>query len=477
MKTPGNLREAFDPDLLRRQGREVIELLALHLEQALNQKRSFVLPNISPESMLDRWRGGFKTDPQEALIDVMKRVLDDANNLHHPKYMGHQCCGPLPAAALSELLNAFLNNGSAVYEMGPVNVAMEKRLIQWMSELIGYDKSADGVFTNGGTLGNLTAFLAGLHVKNQELKIWEKGIDRADKLALLTSEQCHYSVKRSAAIAGLGEDSVIPVPVDNGFHIDLAQAERCHAKAIKDGRKVFMIVANSGTTATGTCDDLVGVADFAKKHDLWMHVDAAHGASALLSEKYRHRLAGIDRADSMVWDAHKMLMIPALTTAVIFKNGRHSYAPFSQNASYLFEKSAEEEWYNLAHRTLECTKTMLGIKLYVPLAACGTRLFADYVTYTYDLAADFAEEIDKRADFELLTRPESNIVCFRHRQEGAADLNARQRHVRRELLKGEKFYLTQTMLNGKIYLRCTLINPNTTTDDLTELLDEIRNIR
>src|SRR5690606_595012 len=111
---------------------------------------------------------------------------------------------------------------------------------------------------------------------------------------------------------------------------------------------------------------------FCKEKDLWFHVDGAHGASIIVSEKYKHLLKGVECADSIVWDAHKMLLMPSLSTAVIFRNGRDSYRPFSQAASYLFHGDPEDEWYNLGQRTLECTKNNMAAKLYICLMACGT---------------------------------------------------------------------------------------------------------
>ena len=140
-------------------------------------------------------------------------------------------------------------------------------------------------------------------------------------------------------------------------------------EAVRRGRRPVAVVANACSTATGSYDDLESVAAFAGRRGLWFHVDAAHGAAALLSPKYRHLLRGLDQADSFIWDAHKNMLMPALITAVVFREGGRSYEAFSAKASYLFERSAREEWYNFAHRTLECTKTMMGMRLFVSLAS------------------------------------------------------------------------------------------------------------
>jgi L-2,4-diaminobutyrate decarboxylase len=247
-------------------------------------------------------------------------------------------------------------------------------------------------------------------------------------------------------------------------------------EAAKRGRRPFALVANGCSTATGSFDDLEKAADWAESRGLWLHVDGAHGAAALLSPKYRPLLRGLNRADSFIWDAHKNMLMPALITAVIFRDGGHSYEAFSQKASYLFEKSAAEEWYNYAHRTMECTKTMMGMRLFASLAAYGTEFFAGYVTATYDLTREFARRLRAAGDFETAVEPESNIICFRFLKAGEPDLDGLQRRIRRAMLERGHFYIVQTELAGRMWLRGTLINPRTTVSDLDALMDEIRTV-
>jgi L-2,4-diaminobutyrate decarboxylase len=205
-------------------------------------------------------------------------------------------------------------------------------------------------------------------------------------------------------------------------------------------------------------------------------VDGAHGAGALLSPKYRHLLRGLERSDSFIWDAHKNMLMPALITGVVFREGRRSYEAFSQKATYLFEKESREEWYNFAHRTLECTKTMMGLRLFISLAAYGTDFFAGYITAMYDLARDFARMMRDAGDFETAVEPESNIICFRYLKKGESDLDGLQKRIRRALLEKGSFYIVQTELRGRHWLRCTLINPRTAIADLEALLAEIRSL-
>jgi len=346
--------------------------------------------------------------------------------------------------------------------------AMECRVVAWMARLMGFGPEADGVLTSGGSIGNLTAFLAMRQAKTAP--------DDSRPMAVLVSEHAHYSVLRAAKIMGWGGDGAITVPADERFklRVDALPERLRHAEAL--GRRVVGVVGSACTTATGTYDPLDAIADFCDAHELWFHVDAAHGAPAALSDKYREHLKGVERADSVVFDAHKMMLMPALVTAVLFRNGDDSYRIFEERASYLLDKGAREEWYNIGHRTLECTKRMLSLKVYTTLMCYGTRFFADYVTRQYDLAQRFAELLRAAPDFELGAEPESNIVCFRYRPAGVTDdvSDALQAGIRSRIVHSGDFYIVQTRLPKGLFMRVTLINPLTTEDHLVALLARVR---
>ena len=233
------------------------------------------------------------------------------------------------------------------------------------------------------------------------------------------------------------------------------------------------MVASAGSTATGMFDPLEPVADFCRARGLWFHVDGAHGAAAVLSPRHAGLVRGIDRADSLVWDAHKMLLLPALVTALLFRDGRASYAPFTQRADYLLRQETQDQWWDPGLRTLECTKRMMGVELYGALALHGTAFFSTYVERMFDLGRRFAAMLREAGDFELAVEPDCNIVCFRYLGAGG-DLDRCQERIRSVLLRQGAFYVVQTRLRGRVYLRVTLIHPLTTEQDLVELIAGVR---
>jgi len=459
--------DPFDPAAFRAFGHRAIDLLADHLE-ATARRQDPVLALRAPADQLAAVpppdpRGG--ADPQA----LLRRLLAESNHLHDPRYVGHQVCPPLPQLALFEAANAILNNGMAVYEMGPIQTAMELRCVQWLADRLGMPPGHDGVLTSGGSLGNLTALLAARQRMTGDA--WRRG---GARFCVLASEQAHYCIDRALRILGQGDHGVVPVPVDAEFRMRADLLPDLAAAARQRGDTPIAVVASACTTATGAFDPLDAIADQCQRLGLWLHVDGAHGASYVLSQVVRAELRGIGRADSVVWDAHKMLQVPALVTGVLFRDGADGAATFAQAASYLFTQRAAEEWWNRGHRTLECTKRGLGVLLYAALATVGEAALARELDRGVALARAFAARIAASADFELAVRPQCNIVCFRHRPAGAQDLDAHNAELRRRMLADGAFYLVQTALPRGLFLRTTLINPRTTAADLDALLDRLR---
>jgi L-2,4-diaminobutyrate decarboxylase len=472
-----SIPEPFDPEEFRKKGHEVIDILAEYLNDALSGKEMAVLPWNDPEKLTEIFSFASGGGEKELPADYIKRIIAFSNHLHHPHYIGHQVTSPLPLTTLVQLCTTLMNNGAAIYEMGPVAMAMEKNIIQLFGSLIGYKPGYDGIFTHGGTAGNLTAMLAARQTMT-DYNIWEEGVKDTQRPAFMISEQAHYSIGRNVKIMGLGKDSAIKVPVSTVFKMKTGLLEKLKSDAEEKGMKVIAVVASACSTATGSYDNLNDVADFCEKNRLWMHVDGAHGMGVVFSDRYRELVKGIERADSVVIDFHKMLLVPALNTLIMFKNGERSYETFAQKASYLFQKSKSSPWYDSAIRTIECTKSSLGVIAYTALKYYKDTYYKEYIDSRYDLAASFAKLIRSENDFELAVDPDSNIVCFRYAPTGQDDqtINKLNVTIRDKIIKAGTFYIVQAELDGRIWLRVTIINPVTTITDLRNLLLEIKRI-
>lgn len=467
----------FNPEEFRNNGHKLVDILAEYLNDALSGKEMPVLPWHDPEQLAGIFSFHSEGGKNEPFDLYMKRIIAYSNHLHHPHYIGHQVTSPLPLTALVHLCTSLLNNGAAIYEMGPVAMAMEKNIITLFGSLIGFTSGFDGIFTHGGTAGNLTAMLAARQAKT-DYNIWEEGAGENKRPGYMISEQAHYSIGRNVKIMGLGNDSIIRIPVDSKYRMRTDMLRKLKEDAGKKGINIISVVASSCSTATGSYDDLPAIADFCEENNLWMHVDGAHGMGVLFSDKYKNRVKGIERADSVVIDFHKMLLVPALNTLIMFKNGERSFETFAQKASYLFQKSQNSPWYDSAIRTIECTKSSLGIIAYTALKYYGESYLKEYIDSRYDLASAFAEIIKSDRDFELAAEPESNIVCFRYAPPDLSDhlLNQINSVARDKIVKEGSFYIVQAELDKKIWLRVTIINPVTSENDLKDLMRRIKEV-
>lgn len=460
------IKSAYDPERFRDQAHRLVDILADRLQESYDpQSAQKTIQYTTPDAALE-FASNLTGDR------LFEDVWENCIRLHNPKFLGHQIMPPVPVSALAGLFSDVLNNGMGVYEMGIAGTALEHLVVRQVGERLGLGSEVDGIMTCGGSLANLTALLAARNHCSPG-KDWTEGT--TDQLALMVSAQSHYCVDRAARIMGWGEQGIIKIPVDDQFRMKTELLESHYEQARSKGILPIAVVGSACSTSTGSFDDLAAIGAFCSSRQIWFHVDGAHGAANGLSAKYRHLVQGIELADSVTLDFHKMLMTPAITSALIFRDGKKSYGSFAQKADYLWENSDSTEWFNLARRTFECTKTMLSLKVYSIIATHGWELFDQNVTRLNDLAESFASRIEQAPDFELATRPQTNIVCYRYTA-GEGELNELNQSIRKQLLDHGDFYVVQTVLNGDVWLRSTISNPLTEEHHFDQLMDAIRGV-
>jgi L-2,4-diaminobutyrate decarboxylase len=414
--------------------------------------------------------------------DLWEKVVGDAIHLHHPMYMGHQVAPPLPHAALADALVGLLNQSVAVWEMAPTGTFVEAQVIRWMIGLIGYPAGSDGTFVSGGSVANLTGLLAAREAVFPGL--WRGGVaavEAAARSVIFVSAQSHYSMERAVGVMGLGSDAVVPVP-DRGGRLDAAALERCIAEARAARRVPLAIVATAGSTPTGLFDDLEAVAEIAEREGIWLHVDGAHGASFLLSESLRTRLRGIERADSVAWDPHKMMFMPISLGAVFVRDRRYLDATFQQSAPYLFHpRAGETRSHDAGRRTLQCSRRFDALKLWLTLRHHGAAYFAELMEKTVANTELLHRHLAEARDFEPVHAPESNILCFRYlpeylRRAEVEEIDAFQGMLRERYNASGQGWITTTVLDDRRVLRVTLMNPRTGAEHLDRLLEGLRGV-
>ena len=469
-----NLTTAYSADTFRQQAHALVDLLADHLAQA-ETGTAPVINYSAPDSQLDYWQTDFaqptNADPLPLFADMISRSI----HLHNPRFMGHQVAVPLPLATLTGLLTGMLNQGQAVYEMGMTANALERIVTQWLANKLGLGLEAGGVLTSGGTLANLTALLTARAVVAPS-DVWTEG--SSSRLAIMVSEEAHYCVDRAARIMGLGSAGIIKIPTNNSYQMRTDLLDTYLDQATAEGLTVFAVIGSACSTSTGSYDDLTAIADFCEQHGFWFHADGAHGGVAAFSDTYLPLVQGIERADSVVIDFHKMMMIPSLITAVLYRRDADSFRTFQQKAQYLWADADAKDWFNSGKRAFECTKLMMSAKIYAVLRTYGEQIFTDNVETLYGLARRFARQVHRCDGFELAVEPASNIVCFRYvgAETDPELIDKLNSQIRNRLLHDGRYYIVQTTLRQRTWLRVSLMNPLTTDEHLAGLLAEIQTI-
>jgi L-2,4-diaminobutyrate decarboxylase len=338
-----------------------------------------------------------------------------------------------------------------VAELSPAATAIERRLLRWLADLAGLPEGAGGTFTIGAQEGTYTALAAARARLWPDA--WEQGVG-GRQAVVLTSELAHYSVQRAVGGLGLGTASCVPVAVDARYAMDPAALE---AALAAQSVPVLAVVATAGSTPVGAFDDLEAIGRVCAEHGVWLHVDGAHGASALLSAHHRQRLAGVERADSLVWDPHKMLGLPLASGALLVRDEQLLDAAFAQRADYLFHDRSERV-YDQGVRSFQCSRRGDALKLWIAWQRHGTDGLAALYDHLCATTLALHDAVAAHPDFEPLHRPEANILCFAHR--GGLD-----EALRTAWNASGHGHLSLTRLRGRAVLRATIMNPFTRPED------------
>lgn len=418
----------------------------------------------------------------EALRELDTLYLRDAVYFHHPRYVAHLNCPIAVPALLGELIASALNTSVDTWDQSAGATLVEQRLIAWTARRIGFGNQADGVFTSGGTQSNLMALLLARDIQSARRR---RGHDSrrqglapgSDRFRILTSELCHFSVQKAAAILGLGHEAIVSVPTDPHFRMDVDALGHAIAECEAAGREPIAVVATAGTTDFGTIDPISPIADICRNHDLWLHVDAAYGCGLLVSERHRTMLTGIEHADSVTVDYHKSFFQPVSCSALVVRQGCH-LGCVTWHADYLNPESQRREGTpNLVDKSLQTTRRFDALKLWLTLRTMGP----DGIGHAFDqviaLARDVYRMLLADAEFELVHQPVLSTLVFRFRPVedlGNETLDRINSAIRKRLWRTGEAVVAGTRFNGQTWLKFTLLNPATTVGQVAEVLERIR---
>ena len=411
--------------------------------------------------------------------DVGSNIVFSSVNLSHPKTIAYLHSLPTTASIVAELIIGATNQSLDSWEEGPSAALLEQSLVRFFCDLVGYGKNGDGILDAGGTMANQAAVLIARDsfLKNKFGKNAKKdGIpsDLLPKLKILCSEEAHFTIEKSASICGLGTDAVIKVPVNDELVMDATKLEIYVNNELKKGNYPFLIVATAGKTNSGNIPDLLKIGKIAKKNSICYHVDAAYGGALLFSKKYRSLLAGIEMADSITFDPHKMLWQPA-SCGLFLLADKKNFDILSYPSEYLNpESDAENGRINLVDKSLQTTRRFDALKLYMSLRHLGKKGYDKLITGIIDRTKQFASIISQDTDFELLTKPQTGVILFRYVDKNLQTLNDVNGLIQHKLYESGKAIINSTKIKDKVYLKISCMNPLTTKEDIMTIIKEIK---
>ncbi len=427
---------------------------------------------------LDALRSPLPLEPQgaeRAYQDFQRFVLPYPLGNIHPRFWGWVIGTGTPMGALSEYLAATMNPNVGGAEHAAPHV--EVQVLDWCKQMLGYPEASSGILVSGGSMANFVG-LAVARDARAEVAVGERGLAAAPRpMVLYASSEVHNSVKKAAALLGLGRAGVRVVPVDAAFKIDhgaLVEAIRSDRAA---GLHPFCVVGNAGTVNTGAVDDLERLADLCRTEDLWFHVDGAFGALAALSPQLRHKVRGMERADSLAFDLHKWMYMPYEAGCVLVRDAAQHRNAFVSPADYLTHAtrgtSGGSVWFS--DYGMQLSRGFRALKVWMSLKEHGVRRYAQLIEQNAAQAQYLAEQVGHHPDLELMAPVELNIAVFRFRADGLDEqrLNALNETILIDLQERGIAVLTSTMLNGRYAMRAAIVNHRSRREDFDLVVEAV----
>ncbi|MGZ8407325.1 MAG: pyridoxal phosphate-dependent decarboxylase family protein [Caulobacteraceae bacterium] len=388
----------------------------------------------------------------------------------HPRHWGWVNGSGVPVAVLGDMLATGLNANCALFNQMPNHV--EIQVVNWLTEMLGMPSGSGGLLVSGGSMANLNALHAARCAK-AGYDVRKLGTGHGPRLTVYTSDETHSSVQKGLEMMGLGSDSLVVIPTDENFRLDVAAAARRIAEDRAAGLRPIAIVANAGTVNTGAVDPLNAIADLCEAEDLWMHIDGAFGALAWLDPRQRERLAGMPRADSIACDGHKWLYQPYSLGCLLVKNPELLRNAFELTPSYLTRTpgSVADAPLPYGQYGIELSRPFRALKLWMSLRVHGVNAFSQAIARNIDQAGYLARKVDEHPDLERVAPVELNVVCFRYSGAEAKRLNDINIDLLAELQKRGVATPSLTFIKGAAAIRVAITNHRSRTEDFDMLVD------
>jgi glutamate/tyrosine decarboxylase-like PLP-dependent enzyme len=459
-------RLPLTPDQFRQLASRVVDLAARMLAR-LPEERTF------PTTSGRETTAVFDRPPPEdglgpAALDDLAAVVA-LSRPPSPRFFGYVLGSGEPVAAVGDLLASVLNQNVTAWRSAPAAVTIERVVVRWLAESLRC-RGFVGSLTGGGSSANLMALAMAREAREHT---GEAGVRPGG--VVYASSEVHMSIPKALGLLGLGHQALRTVPVDDAFRMQVEALERAVLADVAAGRRPIAVVASAGTVNTGAIDPLLAIAEVARRHGLWMHVDGAYGALAALAVP--EAFAGMELVDSISLDAHKWLYQPLDCGCLLYRDASAARSAFSHTGDYtrsLLEDPVER--FSFFEESMELSRRFRALKLWLSLRYHGLAAFRDSIRTDLQLARRLAAAIDARPELERLAPVSLSAVCFRHRGQGAmsdGEVDRFNQDLLLRVIRRGRVYLSNATLRGRFALRACIVNHRSTTADVDAVVDEV----
>lgn len=466
MKLDKTARLELSKEEMRDFGYKVVDAVIEHFE---TQNRKLPVANASRMEMDQLFSENIPENPmpaEEVLNFVLENVMAKSNVMSHPKSYAFVPGPSNYISVMSDTLATGFNIFAGGWVGSPAAAGLEISTLNWMLKLFNFPiKNGGGIFTSGGSMANLTALTTARKVKCGE---------DFSKAIIYLSDQAHSSNIKAINILGFKKEQVRIIPTDMEFKFSINKLKNAIAKDILEGFQPFCLIASSGTTNTGTVDPLDELAAICKKENIWLHVDGAFGAAAILSKHGKKLLKGIEKADSLTIDPHKWLFQPYEIGCLLVQNHKWLSGTFTEKPVYLRDIEGNPSEINFYDHGIELTRHFRALKFYMSIKTFGLKAFRKAIDYNIYLAEQVESELRKSPLWEVVSPATLAIINFRYNPVNEKwteeKLNQINQKIAAKMMASREALLVTTILQSQVVLRMCLINPRTRIADVKETL-------
>uniref|UniRef100_A0AAR2LR88 Glutamate decarboxylase 1 n=1 Tax=Pygocentrus nattereri TaxID=42514 RepID=A0AAR2LR88_PYGNA len=472
---------------------EVVDILTNYVRKTFDRSTK-VLDFHHPHQLLEGMEG-FNlelSDQPESLEQILVDCRDTLKygvRTGHPRFFNQLSTGLDIIGLAGEWLTSTANTNMFTYEIAPVFVLMEQLTLKKMREIVGWPNGeGDGIFSPGGAISNMYSVMVARYKHYPEVKT--KGMTAAPRLVLFTSEHSHYSIKKASAVLGFGTENLILLKTDERGRVIPADLEAKVIDAKQKGCVPLFVNATAGSTVYGAFDPINEIADICEKYNMWLHVDGAWGGGLLMSRKHRHKLNGVERANSVTWNPHKMMGVPLQCSAILVREKGLLQGCNSMCAGYLFQPDKQYDvTYDTGDKAIQCGRHVDIFKFWLMWKAKGTSGFEKHIDRCLELSEYLYNKIKNREGYEMVFQgqPQHTNVCFWYIPPSLRDMPDREEKRQRlhkvaPKIKAMMMECGTTMVGyqpqgDKVnFFRMVISNPAATRSDIDFLIDEIERL-